>query len=179
MGRRRARREVTAWHGRAEWEAVRELVVARHPDALRHIRVWAARVARLPAGVEVADVKYTHNELAFAAATINPDTDTDQKLYSDDPPPAGGGHGTVTMPACLRHRAEPFPESHLPSRPQPVGPVQAARGGRRTRSPGVGGPGSVLHSKLLCTRLCCRCGTRRPTARCPGWSCSGPGCSSA
>ena len=74
MGRRRARREVTAWHGRVEWETVRELVVARHPDALRHTRVWAARVARLPAGVEVADIKYTYNEKAqaFAAATINP-----------------------------------------------------------------------------------------------------------
>jgi len=63
MGRRRARREVTAWHGRAEWEAVRELVVARHPDALRHIRVWAARVARLPAGVET-----THHLLEAATA---------------------------------------------------------------------------------------------------------------
>jgi len=43
---------VTPWSSWEEWRVVRELVIAKDKEALKYINVWAARVSRLPAGVE-------------------------------------------------------------------------------------------------------------------------------
>ena len=43
---------VTPWACQAEWQVVRDLVMARDIQAVKFIQVWGARVGRLPAGVE-------------------------------------------------------------------------------------------------------------------------------
>lgn len=55
---------VTPWASQAEWEVVKDLVIARDIQAVKYIQVWGARVPRLPAGVE------TTHSLLLALTTV-------------------------------------------------------------------------------------------------------------
>jgi len=65
---------ITPWMCRSEWLTVKEHVLARDARALKYLQVWAARVPRLPAGVETTCSLLTafnsrpHTSLSLATA---------------------------------------------------------------------------------------------------------------